>query len=49
MDPKKAAAEWFRTTVFRDEPIRPNPVRSTEPAPWQTTALTAGSPPSLFF
>lgn len=33
MDPKKAAAEWFRTTVFRDETIRPGPVRSTERAP----------------
>lgn len=33
MDPKKAAAEWFRTTVFRDETIRPSPVPSTERVP----------------
>ena len=25
MDPKKASAEWFRDTVFRDEAIRPQP------------------------
>lgn len=25
MDPKKAAAEWFRATVFKEEPIRPRP------------------------
>ena len=33
MDPKRAAAEWFRTTVFRDETIRSGSVRSTERAP----------------
>lgn len=33
MDPKKVSAEWFRTTVFREEPIRPRAPRSTERAP----------------
>lgn len=41
MDPKKAAAEWFRTAVFRDEAIRPQPPRNTERVP--TVLLAARS------
>ncbi len=33
MDPKKAAAEWFRSTIFRDELIRPKAPRRTERIP----------------
>lgn len=33
MDPKKVAAEWFRTTVFRDEALRPQAPPNTERLP----------------
>lgn len=33
MDPKKAAAEWFYHTVFRDEPIRSKPAPRPERLP----------------
>ena len=33
MDPKKAAAEWFYQTVFRDEPIRRKPAPRPEHVP----------------
>ena len=33
MDPKKAAAEWFYQTVFRDEPIRSRPAPRPERVP----------------
>lgn len=33
MDPMKAAAEWFRSKVFRDEAIAPRPPRTTERVP----------------
>ncbi len=33
MDPMKAAAEWFRSTVFKDEAIRPRAPRSAERLP----------------
>ena len=33
MDPKKAAAEWFYQTVFRDEPIRAKPAPRPERVP----------------
>lgn len=33
MDPMKAAAEWFRSKVFRDEAIAPRPPRPAERVP----------------
>jgi len=33
MDPMKAAAEWFRSTVFKDEAIRPRPAQGPERIP----------------
>lgn len=33
MDPKKVSAEWFRTTVFKDESIRPRAPRPPERVP----------------
>lgn len=33
MDPMKAAAEWFRSKVFRDEAIAPRPLRPAERIP----------------
>lgn len=33
MDPMKAAAEWFQSTLFKEEAIRPRAPRNTERAP----------------
>lgn len=41
MDPKKLAAEWFRSTVFRNEAIHPKPPREVERVPSAIRAARA--------
>lgn len=41
MDPKKAAAEWFISTVFKEEPIKPRPEAAEERVPGAIRAARA--------
>lgn len=41
MDPKKVSAEWFRSTVFKEEPIKPRPEAAGERVPGAIRAARA--------
>lgn len=46
MDPRKVVADWFRKTVFREEPIRPRPPKNANrpPSPLQAARSLENGP-----